>query len=135
MVKHEIEEGVVPESRHKVPKVETPVQKMTKAKCMDIESDGKNVFLEIDLTDGQTTLKLEPTFPKDASADDVIAYMKGLVEDNPVLTPELQELIGLSLVWDSTDESWYELRDNTPKKRLKNKGEKGYVEKGRADTK
>lgn len=95
-----------------------------RAKVMDLETDGVNLFAEIDLTDGQTTLKLEPVFPKGTTADAVVEYMKELVELHPTLAPELQDLIGMALQKDSEDGQWYELRAGAVRKVLKSKSGK-----------
>lgn len=92
-----------------------------RAKVMDLETDGKTIFLEVDLTDGLTTLKLEPHLPRSTGPDAIVAYLKELVEKHPTLSPELSDLIGLTVQFDPEDDTWYELRAGSKRKRLQSK--------------
>lgn len=70
-------------------------------------SDGKHLFLEIDVFDGEHTNRFEPVFDVDASAEEITDYLKGIIEKNPKLKPEIVGLLQKKIFWDKTEEGWY----------------------------
>jgi len=70
-------------------------------------TDGKNLFLEVEVFDGEHTNKLHPIFPAGTTGESVISYMKELIEKEPVFPVDLASLIQTTLYWDKVNESWY----------------------------
>lgn len=70
-------------------------------------SDGKNLFLEVEVFDGEHTNRFETTWPADTEAGEVTDYLKSIIEKNPKLSPEIVGLMQKKVFWDKTEQGWY----------------------------
>lgn len=70
-------------------------------------NDGKNLYLEVEVFDGEHTNRFEPVFPIDTSADEVTDYLKSIIEKNPKLPTELVQLLQRKIFWDGKKEGWF----------------------------
>lgn len=60
-----------------------------------IASDGTNLFLEVEVTNGTTTFPLiRPVFPASATAATIITYLQNIANAKPTLTASIAALAG-----------------------------------------
>lgn len=70
-------------------------------------SDGKKLYLEVEVFDGEHTNRFEPEFPANTSAEEVTEYLKSLIEDNPKVPDEIVGLMQKKIFWDAKEDGWY----------------------------
>lgn len=84
----------------------TPNLKTTKVTVVGGNTDGRNLFMEIDAFDGEHNNKFYPVFPYKTSAEEIVDYMKELIEDNPKMPTEINQLMQTGIFWDGKNEEW-----------------------------
>jgi hypothetical protein len=99
----------------------TPKLKNSRATVVGANTDGKNLFMEIDVFDGEHNNRLEPVFPAGTTSVAITDYLKKLIEDNPKLPAEIVGMMQKTLFWDAVEESWYMAVGNQKPVRLKEK--------------
>lgn len=83
-----------------------PKLKTTRVSVIGGNTDGKTLFMEIDAFDGEHNNKFYPHFDADASSDDIIEYMKSLIDGTPQVKPEIASLMNATLSYDNNAEKW-----------------------------
>jgi|GEM_PF-2740510 len=81
-------------------------------------SDGKQLFLAIEVFDGEHTNRFEVEFPVGTTSEKVADYMIEIIEDNPKLPPEIINMIQKRIFWDETEKGWYSKADGEKPVRL-----------------
>lgn len=66
-----------------------PKVKISRVTFVSANTDGKNIFAEVDAFDGEHTNKFYPVFGADAGLDEIKDYMKSLIDESPKLSNEL----------------------------------------------
>lgn len=69
-------------------------------------TDGKTLFMEIDLFDGEHNHRFFPTFAADTKAEEITEYMKHVVENAPKVSPEILALIQTGIYYDTQMAVW-----------------------------
>lgn len=70
-------------------------------------TDGKTLFMEIDVFDGEHTNRLEVDFPFNTSAEEITKYCYRLIEENPKMPPEIVGLMTQTIYWDADEAGYY----------------------------
>lgn len=70
-------------------------------------SDGKNLYLEVEVFDGEHNNRFEPVFPLNTSAEEITQYLKSIIEKNPKLPTEVVSLLQRKIFWDTKKEGWF----------------------------
>lgn len=70
-------------------------------------SDGKHLFLEVEVFDGEHTNRFETTWPAETKAKEITEYVKSIIEKNPKLDPEIVGLMNKKVFWDKDEKGWY----------------------------
>src|SRR5687767_2759406 len=102
---------------HKEKEVES--KKISRCTVTGGTTDGKNLYMEISVFDGEHTNKLAPVFPANTTAAAINSYMKELIEKSPKLPAEIESLMQSTLYWDAVEESWYVKTGTQPAVRQK----------------
>jgi hypothetical protein len=64
-------------------------------KIKNMATDGTNIFMEVAVSDGATTMPdIRPTFPADATVASINTYMQSIADNAPTLGRIYQELTG-----------------------------------------
>lgn len=90
-------------------------------------SDGKTLFLEIQVFDGEHTNRFEVDFPVNTTAKEITDYMIEIIEDNPKLPPELVALMQRKVFWDADEKGWYSQSPSEKPKRLEDQDHRAQV--------
>jgi hypothetical protein len=99
----------------------TPQLKNSRVTVAGSNTDGKNLFMEVDVFDGEHNNRLFPVFPAGTTAQAITEYCKKLIETNPKVPAEISGMMQKTLFWDATEESWYMAVGNQKPVRLKDK--------------
>lgn len=92
--------------------------KATSVSLVGGNSDGKKLFLDIEVFDGEHTNRFEVEFPAETSAEDVTNYMIDIIEDNPKLPTDIIGLMQRKVFWDTQEKGWYSQGGNEKPVRL-----------------
>lgn len=82
-------------------------------------SDGKKLFLIVEVFDGEHTNRFEVEFPAETTAEEVTNYMIEIIEDNPKLPVAIVGLMQKKLFWDEVEKGWYSQSGSDRPLRLK----------------
>lgn len=93
--------------------------KATSVSLVGGNSDGKKLFLDVEVFDGEHTNRFEVDFPLETTAEDVTNYMIEIIEDNPKLPPEIIGLMQRKVFWDAAEKGWYSQAGSEKPVRLK----------------
>lgn len=67
--------------------------------CRSIVSDGTNIFLEVEIYNGTTTLPIiRPVFEVGTSRATILAYLQQIADNQPALNASLLDLVNLTVV-------------------------------------
>ena len=67
---------------------------VSSATVRSIVSDGTNLFLEVEVYNGDRTLPLlRPTFPVGTTASEIQTYLQTIANNRPSITQDIAELI------------------------------------------
>lgn len=70
-------------------------------------SDGKNLYLEVEVFDGEHNNRFEPVFPLNTSAEEITAYLKSIIEKDPKLPTDVIGIMQRKVFWDKKKEGWF----------------------------
>lgn len=70
-------------------------------------SDGRNLYLDVEVFDGEHTNRFETVWPQNTKAKELTDYAKAIIEKNPKLDPEVVGLMNKKIFWDKDEEGWY----------------------------
>lgn len=93
--------------------------KATSVSLVGGNSDGKKLFLEVEVFDGEHTNRFEVDFPLETTAEEITNYMIEIIEDNPKLPADVVGLMQKKVFWDATEQGWYSQSANEKPVRLK----------------
>lgn len=82
-------------------------------------TDGKNLFLEVSVFDGEHNNLLKPVFPFNTKAEAVLAYMQEIIETNPKFPDDLSSMMQKTFFWDVEEEAYYTQVGNAKAVRVK----------------
>jgi len=94
------------------------------ATLVGANSDGKNLFLVVEVFDGEHNNRFEPVFPADTKAEEITEYLKSLIEKNPKLSDEIIGMIQKKVFWDKAEEGWYTQTGNEKAVRISDEKDK-----------
>lgn len=86
---------------------ETDSLKASVATLVGANSDGKNLYLEVEVFDGEHNNRFESIWPADTSAKEVTAYLKSIIEKDPKIPAELVGLMQKKVFWNKEEKGWY----------------------------
>lgn len=69
-------------------------------------TDGKHLFMQIDVFDGEHTNRFLPVFDFNISTNELNNYLKSLVDHSTKLPDEIAGMMGMSVWYDSKEESY-----------------------------
>lgn len=81
--------------------------KASRATLVGGNSDGRNLYLEVEVFDGEHNNRFEPVFPLNTSAEDVTNYLKDIIEKNAKLPDDVMGLMQKTVFWDAAENGWY----------------------------
>lgn len=90
-------------------------------------TDGKNLYLEVEMFDGEHTNRFEPVFPLDTTAEEITQYFKTIIEKNPKLSSEIVGMMQKTVFWDATEESYYTQTANQKPVRIDDNSDKHHA--------
>jgi hypothetical protein len=71
---------------------------VSKATVRSVASDGTNIFLEVEVYNGDITLPLlRPVFPVGTTAADITTYLQTIANNRPVAAQAINELINVTI--------------------------------------
>jgi hypothetical protein len=81
-------------------------------------SDGKNLFIDVEVFDGEHTNRFETIWPADTNAKAITDYAKSIIEKNPKLSNEIVGLMNKKVFWNTEEKGWYMQEGNTKALRM-----------------
>lgn len=70
-------------------------------------SDGKTLFVDVEVFDGEHTNRYETMWPADTKAKEITDYAKSIIEKNPKLDPEIVGIMNKKIFWNRDEDGWY----------------------------
>lgn len=70
-------------------------------------TDGKHLFIDVEVFDGEHTNRFETIWPADTGAKEITNYAKSIIEKNPKLEPEIVGLMSKKVFWNKDEKGWY----------------------------
>lgn len=81
-------------------------------------SDGRNLYLDVEVFDGEHTNRFESIWPAETKAKEVTDYLKSIIEKNPKLDPEIVGILQRKVFWNKDENGWYSQAGNEKPKRM-----------------
>lgn len=67
-------------------------------KVLSVASDGANIFLEVSISDGNTTMQtIRPVFDVSTTAATITAYLQTIATGRPTIAAGIAALVGTSV--------------------------------------
>lgn len=70
-------------------------------------NDGRNLYLEVEVFDGEHTNRFETVWPVGTKAREITEYAKSIIEKDPKLDPEIVGILNKKVFWNRDEEGWY----------------------------
>lgn len=77
-------------------------------------SDGKTLFVDVEVFDGEHTNRFETQWPEGTKAKVITDYARSIIEKDPKLDPEIVGIMNKKVYWDKDERGWY-MQDGTNK--------------------
>lgn len=70
-------------------------------------SDGKNLFIDVEVFDGEHTNRFETTWPVGTKSKEITDYAESIIEKNPKLEADIVGLMNKKIFWNKDENGWY----------------------------
>lgn len=86
-------------------------------------TDGRHLYLDVEVFDGEHTNRFETIWPADTKAKEITDYARSIIEKDPKLDPEIVGLMQKKVFWNKDERGWY-LQDGQSKPQRMDNGDK-----------
>ena len=123
------------EKKHHAEKEEDPNARKTGIKEYDAlkasvvqlvgaNSDGRKLYLVVEVFDGEHTNRFEPEFDLDTSSEEITDYLISIIEKDPRVKPEITGLLQKKIFWDKAEEAWFTQAGNEKPQKIEHRAKK-----------